>query len=457
MTGQAAGVGQGRVAIVGGGFCGMALAVQLLRRADFGGSVVLFEPAPSLGGVAYTTEQPRHLLNVPADRMSLYPDRPDDFVRFADAAGWPDAGLQFLPRTLYGAYLRAAFAQVAEAAADRLQVLRAEVRSARPQAQGWELEAGGIAWQASTVVLASGNGPPMVPGPLRKLGTVPEVITEPYRPGALAAIAADAPVLVLGMRLTAVDILESLSAQGHRGPVFALSRRARWPAEHLPEVRWRGDAPTLAALPAPLTADGLADWFRASVAAAELRGIPWQAVADAVRPRVQSLWQALPDAEQTRFLAKHRGPWEWCRHRLPAQCAELLRGWQRSGWLTPLGGEVVAAAQAADGLSVTLRTPEGAESIHRFGAVVCGAGRLSDPRRFGGHLWPQLIGEGLVRPDPHGMGLQAAPTGEVRGAPAGLYALGNLLRPALFESTAVPEFAQQAAALAARIAEGVAE
>lgn len=453
----AAEAGQGTVAIVGGGFCGLALAVQLLRRADFGGKIVLFEPAPLLGGVAYTTDAPRHLLNVPAERMSLYPDRPDDFVQFAGAAGWADAGLHFLPRPLYGAYLRAAFAEAAEAAGDRLEVVRDEVRAVRPQTGGWVVEAGGRQWAASSVVLASGNGPPIVPGPLRALGVLPEVITEPYRPGALAGIAADAPVLVLGMRLTAVDILESLSAQGHRGPVFALSRRARWPAEHLPEVRWRGDAPTLAALPEPSHADGLADWFRASVSAAELRGIPWQAVADAVRPRVQTLWQELPDAEQTRFLAKHRGPWEWYRHRLPAECAELLGGWQRSGWLTPLAGEVVAAAQAADGLSVTLRTPEGAESLHRFGAVVCGAGRLSDPRRFGGSLWPQLLGEGLVRPDPQGMGLQAAPTGEVRGAPAGLYALGSLLRPALFESTAVPELAQQAAALAARIAEGAAE
>jgi uncharacterized NAD(P)/FAD-binding protein YdhS len=62
-----------------------------------------------------------------------------------------------------------------------------------------------------------------------------------------------------------------------------------------------------------------------------------------------------------------------------------------------------------------------------------------------------------VQPDPHGLGVQAAASGEVRGAPAGLYALGSLLRPALFESTAVPELALQAAALAAHIAAGVAE
>ena len=307
------------------------------------------------------------------------------------------------------------------------------------------------------MVLASGNGPPIVPGPLRKLGAVPEVITEPYRPGALAAIDPDAAVLVLGMRLTAVDILESLASQGHRGPVFALSRRARWPAEHLPEVRWRGEAPTLGALPVPLTADGLADWFRAAVEAAEARRIPWQAVADAVRPRVQTVWQDLPEAEQARFLEQHRGAWEWVRHRLPAQCAEALRSWERSGWLTPLAGEIAGVAKEASELVVRLRTPEGAEALHRFGAVVCGAGRLSDPRRFGGPLWPQLLGEGLVRPDQHGLGIQAAASGEVHGAPAGLYALGSLLRPTLFESTAVPELAQQAAALAAHIAEGVAE
>jgi uncharacterized NAD(P)/FAD-binding protein YdhS len=449
--------GAEHVAVVGGGFCGMALVVQLLRRPAWQGRVTLFEPAPLLGGVAYATDGPRHLLNVPADRMSLFPERPDDFVQFASAAGWPDAGLQFLPRPLYGAYLRAAFAQAAEEAGDRLEVVRDEVRAVRPQSQGWVVEAGGAPWEASSVVLASGNGPPIVPGPLRKLGAVPEVVTEPYRLGALAAIDPDAAVLVLGMRLTAVDILESLASQGHRGPVFALSRRARWPAEHLPEVRWRGEAPAFAALPEPLTADGLAGWFRAAVEAAEARSIPWQAVADAVRPRVQTLWQELSDAEQTRFLEQHRGAWEWVRHRLPAQCAEALRSWERSGWLTPLAGEITGVAQEASELVVSLRTPEGAEALHRFGAVVCGAGRLSDPRRFGGHLWPQLIGEGLVQPDQHGLGLQAAPTGEVHGAPAGLFALGSLLRPALFESTAVPELAQQAAALAARIAEGVAE
>jgi len=449
--------GAEHVAVVGGGFCGLALVVQLLRTPAWQGRVTLFEPAPLLGGVAYTTDAPRHLLNVTADRMSLYPERPDDFVQFAGAAGWADAGLQFLPRPLYGAYLRAAFAEAAEAAGERLEVVRDEVRAVRPQTGGWVVEAGGGQWEGSSVVLASGNGPPIVPGPLRALGALPEVINEPYRPGALAGIDADAAVLVLGMRLTAVDILESLASQGHRGPVFALSRRGRWPAEHLPEVRWRGEAPTLGALPAPLTADGLAGWFRASVSAAELRGIPWQAVADAVRPRVQTVWRELGEAEQVRFLAQHRGAWEWARHRLPAQCAEALRGWERSGWLTPLAGEIAGAAQEASGLVVRLRTPEGAESLHRFGAVVCGAGRLSDPRRFGGRLWPQLLVEGLVQPDPQGMGLLASPTGEVRGAPAGLYALGSLLRPALFESTAVPELANQAAALAACIATGAAE
>lgn len=454
MSGRTAGA---EVAIVGGGFCGIALALQLLHRPDYAGRVVLLEPAPALGGVAYTTEQPRHLLNVPADRMSLFPDQPNDFVRFAEEAGIAEPSRQFLPRPLYGAYLKARLAEAVAKAPGRFVWERRTVQAVRPSGGGWQVTADGRALQADVVVLATGNGPPIVPGPLRALGPHPAVVTEPYLPGALAAIDRAAPVLVLGMRLTAIDILESLEAQGHTGPVYALSRRARWPAEHLSEVRWSGAPPTLGPEPEPLTADGLAAWFRAAVEDAAVAGIPWQAVADAVRPRVQRLWQRLDAEERAALLSRHRGSWEWVRHRVPEACAEALRRWEKAGWLRPVAGEVVAASVVADGLNVTLRTPEGAESQLPFGAVICGAGRLSDPRKFGGPLWRQLLNDGLVRADADGLGLLATAAGEVSGAPAGLFAVGSLLRPALYESTAVPELASQCALLAERICGGAAE
>ncbi len=67
-----------QVAIIGAGFSGTMAAVQLARR---GIEVVLIGRHAQAGrGVAYSTEDPAHLLNIPAAKMSAWPDQPDDFV-----------------------------------------------------------------------------------------------------------------------------------------------------------------------------------------------------------------------------------------------------------------------------------------------------------------------------------------------------------------------------------------
>lgn len=69
------------VVILGGGFCGAALAINLLRRVRRPLQVVLVEPQPILGqGVAYSTDDPLHLLNVPADNMSAFVDDSGHFL-----------------------------------------------------------------------------------------------------------------------------------------------------------------------------------------------------------------------------------------------------------------------------------------------------------------------------------------------------------------------------------------
>ena len=66
------------LAIVGAGFSGTAIAVQLARQAQ--GKpvrIVLIEPSGKFGsGVAYGTRCTRHVLNVPAGNMSALPDEP---------------------------------------------------------------------------------------------------------------------------------------------------------------------------------------------------------------------------------------------------------------------------------------------------------------------------------------------------------------------------------------------
>jgi uncharacterized NAD(P)/FAD-binding protein YdhS len=74
------------VAILGGGASGSLAATALLERSD--ADVIVVEPRPRLGrGVAYSTPDPQHRLNVPAGSMSAYPDDPDHSAAMALGPG----------------------------------------------------------------------------------------------------------------------------------------------------------------------------------------------------------------------------------------------------------------------------------------------------------------------------------------------------------------------------------
>src|ERR1700712_502982 len=91
------------VAVVGAGFSGTLLAINLLRLRQ---RVVLIErdAAKLAKGQAFGTRRPEHLLNVRAANMSAYPDDPSHFVRWMGFTA-ADQVNRFVPRLAYGQYL----------------------------------------------------------------------------------------------------------------------------------------------------------------------------------------------------------------------------------------------------------------------------------------------------------------------------------------------------------------
>ncbi|HMZ15156.1 MAG TPA: FAD/NAD(P)-binding protein, partial [Mycobacterium sp.] len=179
-----------RVAIVGGGAAGVLTAAHL-RRVRPDAQITLIDSSGRPGtGAAYGTGDPVHLLNVPAHRMSAWPDDPDHFCRWLDdhAVTAPEG---FAPRLAYARYL-----QDQLVAAD-VRVETAEVVGLVPGASTQVKLGDGRSLSADAVVLASGRPEGGMPeslerafAPVLAAGTDARVVLDPWAPGALAALGA---------------------------------------------------------------------------------------------------------------------------------------------------------------------------------------------------------------------------------------------------------------------------
>src|SRR3984893_3250678 len=95
------------IAIIGGGVSGTLTAVHLVG----GGTparVILIDQRPDFVlGLAYATPSLRHLLNVPAGKISALSDQPDHFLNWLRENHDPAATEKtFAPRAVFGQYIQ---------------------------------------------------------------------------------------------------------------------------------------------------------------------------------------------------------------------------------------------------------------------------------------------------------------------------------------------------------------
>ncbi len=151
------------VVIVGGGASGTLAAIHLLRAAPV--RVVLVEPGAPGRGVAYATPSAAHVLNVPAGKMSAFPDAPGDFLGWLRAGPLPEAtAATFAPRALFGRYLAETLARAARDAAPGAALRIVQDTAVSADASGVVRLAGGETLRADRIVLALGQrAPAMLP------------------------------------------------------------------------------------------------------------------------------------------------------------------------------------------------------------------------------------------------------------------------------------------------------
>ena len=232
------------VAIIGGGFSGAGVAFHLANAtAAKPPHIIVFETRPEIGrGLAYDTEDPAHRINVPAARMSLHPDQPENFLDWvadndsvADdpEALWPNGNL-FPQRRLFGAYVAAKLRPLLERGA--VEHRKARVTRVSSSPEGWLItDDGDDQTRADFLVIATTYPSPSAPRSLSAaLASHPRFVADFTRPGSLNVIRPGDRVLIVGNGLTSADIIASLTRSGHHGPIVSISRRGLRSRGHPP-------------------------------------------------------------------------------------------------------------------------------------------------------------------------------------------------------------------------------
>lgn len=429
-----------RVAVIGAGLAGTAVALHLLREGAEQVTLVEREREPGRG-TAYGTRRPEHLLNVPARRMSVWPDDGGEFARWWEARGGDGEG--YAPRMLFGDYvcelIAAAGERIALVSGQAVDIVGAGAREVVRLAGGGRIE-------ADSVVLALGNlRPARLPAiDADSLGAA--YIEDPWYGGFADGLGADDVVLLVGTGLTAVDAALTLDALGVRARILALSRRGLAPRANL---RREPVAEPLADFPGSIV--GLARAIRDRG-----REIGWREAIHEVRQAAQQLWAAAPLAERRRFLRHLRPWWDVHRHRIAPAVAKRIEEMQAERRLRFAAGRIVAAESAAGGAEVAWRPRGAAELVRmRVARIVNCSGPELDIARAGEPLLDALIAGGRIRPDPCRLGIDvdlSCRALDGAGAPSPrLYAIGPMTRGAFWESIAVADIGAQAQTVARAI------
>lgn len=451
------------VAIVGGGFAGAVTALKLLDRTEVPLAVTIIERREELGrGIAYSTPEPVHLVNGPAEIFSLHPEDPDHLPRWlvenGPAYGWTppaEVGSSSPPRYLYGTYVRDELAR-AVANARRGSTLR-HIRSsasalvAAPNRIRITTTDGTVV-EADEAILALGAFQPRLSSNESQLAGHPRLAANPWDARALDRLIDCHEILLIGSSLSMVDAIASMEARGYRGRYRVVSRRGQF-VEGRRTVEAARDF--LADGPLPATARELLSRVKAERRAIAADGADWQGLPLAIRPHILSLWQAASDRERLRFTRHLRAFWDVTAHRAAPESHQVVESVIAEGRLTHGSARILEFAAEDGDITARLKTGTDIATVSFDGVIDCRGHQLHDWRRIADPFVKSLLASGEVRPHSTGYGIDATPAGDLINEDGivhrNLSAIGHPLRGVAWESSSITEQRTQAIALADRI------
>jgi len=430
------------IAIIGGGVSGALSAFHLVRQQTQA-RVILIDQRPDFGlGLAYSTPSLRHLLNVPAGKISALPDQPDHFLNWLRKHHDPAATEKtFAPRAVFGRYIQSLLRSTSP-----LEQEIATVVDVRPHDSGAVLTLhNGCELRADLVVLATGNfDPALLPGITKAAADSGLYRHNAWTAETYEGLDPEGTVALIGTGLTGVDVVLRLRELGHRGRIIAASRHGIFPNRHDDYAPLNSSA---IPLDTPATCVAYLRVLRAVIRA----GAEWRAAVDSLRETTNELWLRLPIQEKKRFRRHLQHRWDVVRHRMAPPIADVIETELRNGTLEIREGHLQSIDSSPAGAHITLRD---AESFHADRVINC-TGPSMNYRRVASTLLQNLFKRGFVTPGPLGAGFHCSQDGAVIDedgrASEIIFNLGPGRLGDLLESIAIPEIRQQAVELASTL------
>jgi len=448
------------IAIIGGGFCGMVTAMHLLRYKKTGIHVHIINKGAAFGkGIAYDPHSGSLLLNVPNGRMSVFADKPEDYVKWLQER-YPhqdNSPSSFSPRKQYGEYLNdlwdeavnniplcnsvTVYDDIADDITETGDLLCVHLRRH-------------AAITTDAVVLATGNAKPRLPNGIHQSFTNNKnYFADPWEKGCVEK--AEGDILLIGNGLTSADTIIGLAENGFKQTIYSISphgyRLKPWVEDKTPYTDFSF---------ADLSADKISLHLLLKVfnkhrrIANELNQSIYPVI-DSLRPHIQKLWMGFTLHEKQRFIKYLKPYWEKVRHRLPVDMYRKISSLRTNGQFQPYKGHIVSVKEANDIVEAVLNYDSELKTISVKRIINC-TGPDPDIRRQENILLSNLVQKGMATPGPCGMGINADHKSSCVITTEGLckenlYVIGSNLKGVLWESTAVPELRVQAQNLAQQI------
>jgi uncharacterized NAD(P)/FAD-binding protein YdhS len=441
------------ISIIGAGASGTTLAIQLLKEINFPATVLLIERDERLlhRGVAYSSLLPYEPLNVPAGKMSIQTENPDDFYEFVIKEKDSNATKEnFVSRRWFGDYLTKRFKEAysskhRDVVFEKLttDVVAIENGSTKNFELFSTVES---ITETDVIVLATGNETPLS---FNVEGDFPQqnYYSNPWNFD-VTKIENDKDVLIIGSGLTMIDIAGSFYKNNHTGKIHTLSRKGKFPCVHSASPNARN---------IPLnkneTVETVFSLIRNEIKAQRRNNIHWSRVIDALRPHSSSLWQNFSDDDKAKFLKRIRPFWDIHRHRMPPASDIILSELKVSKQLQIHAGSIqkIQWNKSSRKFSIEYFDKNNSTQFIEAHYVVNCTGPATNYHKIQNPLFKNLLQQERITPDKHGLGFSTEANGAVIGKSSNIYAIGPLRKASEFESTAMREIVQHARQLSSEI------